>query len=540
MKNEKNLVDIFPAETDISDRYKINETIQRRYLINGEIRTWNAEMQEVFSPVFIKKNGGLAAKKIGAYPLMTEKEAIEALNAARKAYDNGRGLWPTMTVERRIECFKSFVIKMKERRAEIVNLIMWEICKNYNDACKEFDRTVEYIVDTIESLKELDRLSSRFVIEQGIIGQIRRSPLGVVLCMGPFNYPLNETFTTLIPALIMGNTTIFKPAKYGTLLFEPLLEAFQESFPAGVINTLYGEGHVVIPPLMACGQIDVFAFIGSAKVANTLKKQHPKPNRLKSVLGLGAKNPGIVLEDAELDLAVKECLTGALSYNGQRCTALKIIFVHKKIADTFIKKYCAAVSQLKLGMPWDVDVNITPLPEKDKTVYMRELIQDAVSHGARVMNPGGGEVNESIMVPAVVYPVTGSMKLYTFEQFGPVVPIVPFEDIQTPVEYIINSDVGQQAAIFGKNPDLIGKLIDFLVNQLSRLNINSQCQRGPDSFPFTGRKDSAEGTLSVSDALRVFSIRTLVAAKSDEVNKEIFTKITRDRKSNFLNTDFIF
>jgi glyceraldehyde-3-phosphate dehydrogenase (NADP+) len=417
---------------------------------------------------------------------------------------------------------------------------MWEICKNYSDSCKEFDRTVEYINDTIHAYKELDRSSSRFQIEQGIIGQIRRAPLGVVLCMGPFNYPLNETFTTLIPALIMGNTTIFKPAKFGTLLFQPLLQAFQESFPKGVVNTLYGEGHKVVPPLMSSGAVDVFAFIGSAKAANSLQKLHPKPNRLRSVLGLGAKNPAIVLKDADMDLTITECLLGSLSYNGQRCTALKILFVQRTIIDEFIQKFTNAVSNLKFGMPWVPGISITPLPEPNKTAHMKELIDDAVSHGAKVVNPDGGKFNASLMFPAVLYPVSEKMKIYTEEQFGPIVPIVAFDDISEPIQYINESDVGQQASIFGKDPAIMGQLIDPLVNQVCRLNINSQCQRGPDSFPFTGRKDSAEGTLSTGDALRVFSIRTLVAAKTQDINKDLLSQIIRERKSNFLSTDYIF
>jgi hypothetical protein len=131
-------------------------------------------------------------------------------------------------------------------------------------------------------LKDLDRASSRFVIEQGVIGQIRRAPLGVVLCMGPFNYPLNETFTTLIPALIMGNAVIFKPPKLGVLLHQPLLEVFRDSFPPGVIGTVYGEGATVISPLLQSGRVDVLAFIGSSRVADILKHQHPRPHRLRS------------------------------------------------------------------------------------------------------------------------------------------------------------------------------------------------------------------------------------------------------------------
>src|SRR5690606_6604785 len=152
---------------------------------------------------------------------------------------------------------------MVEKRHEVVSLIMWEIGKSHADATREFDRTVAYIRDTIDALKELDRAGSRFTIQEGIIGQIRRAPLGVVLCMGPYNYPLNETFTLLIPALIMGNTTVFKPPRLGALLYRPLLEAFRDAFPPGVVNTVYGRGSKVTPPLMASGKVDVLAFIGS-------------------------------------------------------------------------------------------------------------------------------------------------------------------------------------------------------------------------------------------------------------------------------------
>ena len=358
--------------------------------------------------------------------------------------------------------------------------------------------------------------------------------------MGPFNYPLNETFTTLIPALIMGNTVVFKPPKLGVLLHEPFLEAFRDSFPPGVVNTVYGDGQRVIGPLMASGKVDVLAFIGSSRVAGILKKQHPRPHRLRCVLGLDAKNAGIILADADVELAVKECIMGSLSFNGQRCTALKILFVHAGIAEEFVKRFCESVSALSLGMPWDKGVSITPLPDPDKPRYLDALVKDALEKGAGIRNKNGGYCYESMFVPAVLYPVKDTMRVYREEQFGPVIPVVPFRKVTEPVEYVIDSPYGQQVSIFGRDPDVIAGIIDHMVNQVCRVNINSQCQRGPDCFPFTGRKDSAEGTLSVSDALKVFSIRTLVAAKLNPANKALITEITQERKSSFLSTDFLF
>ncbi|HUI92510.1 MAG TPA: NADP-dependent glyceraldehyde-3-phosphate dehydrogenase [Chitinivibrionales bacterium] len=509
-------------------------------MINGVLHKWPGPFREVKSPIYINKNGKSIPEIIGSYPQQTEKEALAALDAAVKAYGNGRGKWPTMSTARRIEHVEKFIGLMKSRRAGIVKLLMWEIGKGLADSEKEFDRTVEYIVATVEALKELDRKSSRFEIEQGIAAQIRRAPLGVVLCMGPFNYPLNETFTTLVPALIMGNTVVFKPPKLGVLLHEPLLEPFRDSFPAGVVNTVYGEGQRVIGPLMESGKVDVLAFIGSSRVAGILKKRHPRPHRLRCVLGLDAKNAAIILGDADIELAVKECATGTLSFNGQRCTALKILFVHAGIAEKFVRRFSEAVEALGLGMPWDNDVSITPLPDPGKPAYLDSLVKDAMEKGATVRNKNGGKIFESMFTPAVLYPVRKEMRVYEEEQFGPVIPIVPFKKAAEPINYILNSPYGQQISIFGRDPGVMAGLIDHMVNQVCRVNINSQCQRGPDSFPFTGRKDSAEGTLSVSDALRVFSIRSLVAAKLNPANRELITKITRERKSEFLSTDFLF
>lgn len=536
-----NLSTLFPEESKIPAAVAVPEFIeQREYIIDGEMVTWKGDMSPVASPVFTRQGGELKQRILGSTPLLTSKEALAALDAAVKAYDQGHGVWPMMLVAERIHHVEKFLGLMREKRTEVVNLLMWEIGKSQKDSEREFDRTIDYIIDTINSLKELDRRSSGFVHEQGIMGQIRRVPLGVALCMGPYNYPLNETFSTLFPALIMGNTVVFKPAKYGVLLIKPLLEAFQKSFPAGVINIIYGRGRETVGSLMETGKVDVFAFIGTNKGANELKKLHPKPHRLKSILGLDAKNPAIVLPDADLNNAVSECVLGSLSFNGQRCTALKILFVHKSIVEEFTKRLCTEIAKLKAGMPWDAGVGLTPLPEPGKTDYLKGLVEDAKQHGAKVMNEGGGETLHTFFSPAVLYPVNSKMKVYYEEQFGPVVPIVPFEKEEEAIEYVLNSNFGQQLSIFSKDSKSIGRLIDAFSNQVGRINLNTQCQRGPDSLPFNGRKDSAEGTLSVYDALRVFSIRTLVATKSTDSNKEIISHIIRNRESMFLNTDYIF
>lgn len=533
----------FPAAHEVPSDLRVDAgAVSARWLCDGEVRTWDGPLTEVRSPICERQGERLERVLIGHQPRLDEAAALEALAAAAKAWDEGRGEWPTARVATRVSAIERFAGLMREQREPVVRLLMWEIAKTRADAESEFDRTVQYIHDTAEAVKELDRTSARFALEEGFLGQIRRSPLGVTLCMGPFNYPLNETFTTLIPALVMGNTTLVKQPRYGGLSLVPLLPAFAACFPRGVVNIFQGDGATTIGPLMTSGDIDVLAFIGTSRVGNILKRQHPRPNRLRAILGLEAKNPAIVLPDADLEVAVRECIGGSLSFNGQRCTAIKMILVHRTIADTFAERLAAAVDALKPGMPWTPGVRITPLPEAGKADTLQAMVDDAVSRGASVINawPHGPRSLATFFAPTVVYPVTAQMRLFHEEQFGPIVPIATFESDAEIDQFMRHSPYGQQVAVFGKDPKRLGRLIDVLVNQVCRINLNSQCRRGPDTFPFNGRKDSAEGTLSVTDALRAFSIRTVVAAATSDDNKALVTDIVTTRTSRFLSTDFMF
>lgn len=528
-----------PELSELPEFAKISPIDQHVYLCGGILKKWAGKTEEIFSSFPLKVNGKTERICLGSIPVLNREAAMEVLDAAVTSYSKGQGVWATSTVKTRCEAMNKFCHHLQKNRLEVAKFLMWEIGKSWTDSVKEVDRTVQYINDTIEALKNLDRESSRLKKQDGIYAQIRRGPLGVVLCMGPYNYPLNETFALLIPALIMGNSVILKPAKHGILLLNPLLDAFKNCFPPGVINILYGHGPETVQPIMESGKIDVFSFIGGSRTANLIKKAHPRANRLRSVLGLEAKNPAIILSDCDLELAVNEVISGTLSFNGQRCTALKIVFVHKKISDKFRTLYCEKLKKLPYGLPWKENVFLTPLPEPTKIEYLHSLIEDAKKHGAEIINENGGFSEHDYFHPAVLYPISEKMRVFHEEQFGPVVPMLDFEDISEPIEYMVNSNYGQQVSIFGNKSTEIAGLIDHLVNQVCRVNVNSQCQRGPDVFPFNGRKDSAEGTLSVSDALRVFSIRTMVAAKENPTNLKVFETILDSRLSNFLSTDYI-
>ncbi|MDG1218986.1 MAG: NADP-dependent glyceraldehyde-3-phosphate dehydrogenase [Flavobacteriaceae bacterium] len=523
---------------EIPEKYKINNLVnQEDYLVSGNLVNWKGDFSNVYSTISSTKE--YKPTLLGKIPSLGKEQAIEALDSACDAFDNGRGEWPTMKVRDRIKHMRNFANEMKTKRDEIVKLLMWEIGKNLADSEKEFDRTVDYIFDTIEAYKIIDRDSAKFEKNSSIYAHIRRGPLGVVLCLGPYNYPLNETFCLLIPALIMGNTAIFKPAKHGVLLISPLMEAFQKCFPKGVVNILYGRGRVLATPIMESGKVNVLALIGHSSSANALQECHPKKNRLRLVLGLEAKNPAIVMPDCDLELAVNECVAGALSFNGQRCTALKIIYVHEQIVEKFNKMFSEKVDELNFGNPWDNNAQLTPLPEPNKPKYIKELISDAQDKGAKIINKNGGLSSENYVFPAVLFPVSKDMDVYKDEQFGPVVPILTFNDINVPLNDMAESNYGQQASVFGTDIDKLGPLIDTLVNLVCRVNLNSSCQRGPDNYPFTGRKDSAFSTLSVHDALRSFSIRTFVASKDNPTNKKIIKDLLNTKKSNFISTDYI-
>ena len=510
--------------------------IDGRILIGGELRSSGFDRRDVRSTC----HRGGDDVFLGTTPHVTKEILSEAVSAASKAWAKGLGSWPMMRMEERIHAVAEFRNEMVAQRELVCRLLMWEIGKTWPDAQNEFDRTVQYIDDTINEVKNLDRESSRFQFSGGIMAQIRRAPLGVTLCMGPFNYPLNETLTTLIPALIMGNSVVVKIARYGQLLWDPLLEPFAKCFPAGVVNVINGLGREIVNPVVKEGKIDVLAFIGTSRVANQIKTSHPQPFRFRSILSLEAKNPAIVLRNANIDTAVSECIRGALSFNGQRCTALKMIFVHADIAKEFNSRLIEKIAALKAGLPWEPGVSITPLPDPEKSKYLTGLIDDAIAKGAKLANPErGGKIEGSLFFPAVLTGVPLNARVAIEEQFGPVIPVHEYTDIQVVKDYVTDSPYGNQASLFGEDAKEMGQMIDFLSNQVCRININAQCQRGPDVYPFTGRKNSAEGTLSVFDALRGFSIRCMVATKQDPAGVHVVQDILRSDASRFLSTNVV-
>ena len=245
----------------------------------------------------------------------------------------------------------------------------------------------------------------------------------------------------------------------------------------------------------------------------------------------------------QLSSALDQAVLGSLSFNGQRCTALKLFFIPTAHGDTFASMLAQRVDALNVGLPWqtwDADAekysNITPLPNQKRVEYMQQLIQDAVSKGAKIMNKNGGKViggkESSLMVPAVLYPVTKDMDIYYEEQFGPIVPITTYDNLDTILKYGHDGIFGQQVSIFMSEEESStgAMLIDQFSSVFGKININSQCGRSPDTVPFSGRRSSAMGVMSVADALKEFSIPTVVSYKESPVNSNILQGIEKSSK----------
>uniref|UniRef100_A0A7S2KU70 Succinate-semialdehyde dehydrogenase, mitochondrial n=1 Tax=Zooxanthella nutricula TaxID=1333877 RepID=A0A7S2KU70_9DINO len=522
-----------PASVGPSDEaYKTKPDVDGAFtFIGGERVPWAGDVTEVTSPIVDASTGKRAV--IGRVAALQEPDAVRAVEAAAKAWDRGQGAWPQMSLAGRIAAMRRFIECLKPARERIVSALMWEICKNSADAATEFDRTMKFAEAVIDALEGSDATEpfGSWVTVSGIRGRVRRGPVGVTMMLAPFNYPLNEMYAMMMPAMLMGNVIVLKLPAIGGLAHLLTVDALKEALPPGVINFVTGAGRKTMGPIMKTGLVDCLGFIGGAKATDALIAQHPQPHRLKVFSQLEGKNIAVVLPDADLEVAVKQIVLGSLTYNGQRCTACKLVMAHESIADEFAKKFVEQVGALKTGLPWD-GAAITPLPEPAKPDYLEGLLADAVAQGAAVANAaaGGGVRSGGLFAPAVAYPVTPEMRLFSEEQFGPVVPIAKFAEVAEVDAAVRASWNGQQAAIFTRDPAQAAPLVDMLASVVGRINLNAQCGRGPDAFPFSGRRSSAMGTMSVTEAIRAFSVECIVAFPDTEANRELALGVEQEAR----------
>ncbi|KAL2022457.1 hypothetical protein VTK56DRAFT_5286 [Thermocarpiscus australiensis] len=483
-------------------------------LVDGKVFKSTERPTEVQTPIVTQDKPDKHIV-IGKFEMASKDLAMKALEAAERAYKLGRGTWASMSLYGRSNHMENFANDLEQKTDEIAQLLMWEIGKNTKDARDEVTRTVAYIRTAIKEARALADAESQWQEQKGIMCQIRHLPYGVVVASSPFNYPLNEAYTTFIPALLMGNSVIVRAPRNGATPHFPTLELFAKHFPPGTIQFLTGSGREVMGGLVGTGRVDGVAFIGTASSAKGLLQGAPNPQRLRVMYEGEAKDAAILLPDADLKVAIDSCASGMTSFNGQRCTAIKMIWVHQSQAEEFLKGLAQKIDSFKLGMPWEDGVKITPLCEDTKPEYVRELIVDALSKGAHIVNQGG-KCFKTLCALTVLAPANKHMKIWHEEQFGPVTPVAVYTDIQEPIDYVSMSEYGLQCAVFGYDEKLLGRVVDRLSYHVGRLNINAPDQRGPDVFPFTGRGNSALGILNAAEGLKHFSVPSMIATKTDD------------------------
>ena len=524
MFEDRALLGLFPAQIPESVR---PEDYPATLLVDGRVRQPASRDRwlPVYSRVGVREGDSVQPIVVGYQADIGPAEAAEAIDAAERAWDGGCGAWPSAPLDKRIACIEQFAARLAELAERIAIVLMFEIGKPLAAAKSEVSRSLEYIRATVAEMRRIGVHGSLYSGSTGTSTHYARDvlyPLGKVLCVAPFNYPINEFLTTIVPALLAGNVVIAKTPRFGVLANQLLAPAFAECFPPGVVALLPGDGRAVLPALMAAksvdvlgnpkGAIDVLAFIGSEQAANAILTAHPTPSFVHKILGLGAKNAGIVLPGADVKAVAGKLVKGALGFNGQRCTAEKIVFAPEGgEGDALAAAIGEKVAALPVGMPWDKDVAITPLPEHHKVETMWAYLEDALDKGAHLVNETGGRGAFSLMRPAVVDGVAEGMKLCHEEQFGPIVPIARYESLDDVITWHRRSPYGQQAGVHGPHD---ASLVRQLAAFVARVNINDVCQRGPDTFGFTAADKSGFGTLSIEAALRSFSRAVIVQSQS--------------------------
>jgi len=303
-----------------------------------------------------------------------------------------------------------------------------------------------------------------------------------------------------------GNSVVLKPSTQGAISVLHIAELFLEAgVPPGVLNVVTGNSSEIGDYLVKHKDVDMIAFTGSTKVGKRIANLAGMKHLL---LELGGKDAVIVLEDADLDLAVRECVSGCFSYSGQRCTAVKRIILINSIADKFIDKFVKEADKLKHGKP-EEDAYITPLINNEAADNIQELIDDANNNGAKKLMCKFRERN--FWGATIFDNVTSKCRLYHEEQFGPVAVIIRIKDEKEAIKVANDSEYGLQTGIFTNN---INKAFDIASKlEVGTVQINGRSDRGPDNFPFSCIKSSGIGTQGIK-----YSIEAMTRIKSTVLN----------------------
>lgn len=448
---------------------------------------------------------------VSSFPVSSKKVTLQKVLKGKSVFENNTDSWSLLSSSARVAKVLSFLKEAEDLKSKIVALISFETAKNLFEAEHEFNRAVDYVKKSCKAFLDMDKN----ITYDKYYAYSKPSPLGVVFCSGPSNYPLFETWSVIFPALLCGNSVIVKLPGIGSLIHVPFLSLFDKCFPEGSIDFVAGDFKDTIVPALKSGDIDLFSYIGRGKNINQFLEKVKEKSSLRTVLGLEAKNPAVVFSDADLDKAAKNIVFGALNFNGQRCAAIKIVFAHKSIKERLVRKISDLVSELKIGLPWINNPDITPLLSLNSADYIESLLNDALNKNGSIVNEFGGLRNKNFVFPAVLDDVNEKMDIYKKEQFGPIIPVVSFSDFDKVLDYLNSSEYSQQISVFKKEYSPKDELFNILRKYSCRINVNSFCTRSPDVFPFAVKRHSGNFMFSVESAFKHFSVESIVVTKEE-------------------------
>lgn len=446
---------------------------------------------------------------IGSVQALTQDEVNQCIQSAKAAQPD----WSLMSIYDRAHYLHAWADELLKMKEELATIMMKEVGKAYQDAIKEVERTADLIHYTVEEAIHLSGESLNGEHFPGgsrsKLAVIERVPLGVVLAISPFNYPVNLAAAKLAPALITGNTVIFKPATQGSISGTKMIEALAKTnLPAGVLNLVTGKGSVIGDYLIEHDDIALVTFTGGTSTGERIAQ---KAKMIPLVMELGGKDPAIICEDANLELAAKQIVSGAYSYSGQRCTAIKRVLVHRSVADELVSLIQSEVEKLSVGSPED-NATIVPLIDEQSADFVQGLIDDALEKGATLVL--GNKREENLIYPTLLDHVTKEMRIAWEEPFGPVLPIIRVDSQEEAIEIANASEYGLQASVFTQNLDKALTIARKL--ETGSIQINGRTERGPDHLPFIGIKKSGLGIQGVRRSIESMTREKVIILNINE------------------------
>ena len=456
----------------------------RSFFIRGEWRS-TGETAPVRNPF----TGETIAEVYQAGP----GEADEAVQASVSAFAAMR----RMAAHARATALQKIAQALSARQEELARTITAEAGKPISDSRREVTRAAHTFTIAAEEAKRIPGDVIPLDLTPGTdpyLGLSRRFPLGPVLGITPFNFPLNLVAHKVAPCLAAGNPIVIKPAPQTPLTALLLGEIVSEAgVPAGAVNVVPCN-NTVAERMVMDQRFKLLSFTGSAAVGWRLKA---KAGHKRVVLELGG-NAGVIVEpDADLDLAAQRCATGGYAYAGQTCISVQRIFVHESVSDRFVNKLLARIGSLKSGDPLDDQTVIGPLIDQAAASRIEEWISEAVDQGARLLL--GGKRAGSLVEATVMTDVKPTMKVSCQEVFGPVVTVTPYKRFEEAIAALNDSDFGLQAGVFTGNIDKIFRAYRDL--DVGTVLANEVPTFRTDHMPYGGVKDSGLGREGVRYAI---------------------------------------